>query len=153
LINLLCPLVASGREPGASIKYGPANPNGHMKAESGHIVFKDKFRFKALAPVFEKMLVTFLQETDQLPDDEEILQMFIKVNMMDIEKNRKPEGYNRRGRMKMIFPLTEGRPQLYLRASSKTAETVRVTEHLSKILKKAGIPHTVEWDKLKTIQA
>jgi len=124
-----------------------------MKAESGHIVFKDKFRYKALAPVFEKMLTTFLQETDQYPDDDEILQMFIRINMMDIEKNRKPEGYNRRGRMKMVFPRTAGRPQLYLRATSKTVEVVRVTEHLSKILKKAGIPHNVEWDKLKTIQA
>jgi len=123
-----------------------------MKAESGHIVFKDKFRYKALAPVFEKMLITFLQETDQYPDDDEILQMFVRVNLMDIEKNRKPEGYNRRGRMKMVFPRTEGRSQLYLRATSKTVEVVRVTEHLSKILKKAGIPHTVEWDKLKTIQ-
>lgn len=116
-------------------------------------MFKEKFRFKDLAPVFEKTLVAFLEETDQMPDDDEILQMFIKINLMDLEKNRKPEGYNRRGRMKMVFPISEGRPQFYVRSIAKTAETVRVTEHLSKILKKAGIPHTVEWDKLRTIQA
>jgi len=123
-----------------------------MKAESGHIVFKDKFRYKDLQGCFEEMLKVFLQETDQMPDEDEILQMFLRINMMDIEKNRKPEGYNRRGRMRMIFPLTRGKKQFYIRADSKTTETVRVTERLSKILKKAGIPYTVEWDKLLTIQ-
>jgi hypothetical protein len=71
---------------------------------------------------------------------------------MDIEKNRKPEGYNRRGRMKMVFPLRKIKKEFYIRADSKTTEVVRVTERLSKILKKGGIPHTVEWDKLLPAQ-
>jgi hypothetical protein len=54
--------------------------------------------------------------------------------------------------MKMVFPLTKGRKQFYIRADSKTAETVRITERLSKVLKKGGIAHSIEWDKLKTIQ-
>ena len=124
-----------------------------MKAETGHIIFKEKFKYKDLQDCFEDVLKAFLNETDQMPDEDEILQMFIRINMMDIEKNRKPEGYNRRGRMKLIFPLTEGKKQLYLRADSKTAEIVRVTERLSKMLKKAGIQHTIEWDKLVSIQA
>ena len=123
-----------------------------MKAESGHIVFKEKFRYKDLQGCFEDMMKVFLEETDQMPDEDEVLQMFLKINLMDIEKNRKPEGYNRRGRMKMIFPLTKGRKQFYIRADSKTAETVRITERLGKMLKKAGVPHTIEWDKLQTIQ-
>ena len=123
-----------------------------MKAESGHVIFKDKFKYKDLQSCFEEMMKVFLEETDQMPDEDEILQMFMKINMMDIEKNRKPEGYNRRGRMRMVFPLTKGKKQFYIRADSKTAETVRITERLSKILKKAGLPHTVEWDKLLTIQ-
>lgn len=123
-----------------------------MKAESGHIVFKEKFKYKDLQDSFEDVLNAFLDETDQMPDEDEILQMFIKINMMDIEKNRKPEGYNRRGRMRMVFPITRGKKQFYIRADSKTAETVRVTERLSKMLKKAGVPHVVEWDKLQTIQ-
>ncbi len=124
-----------------------------MKAETGHIVFKEKFKYKDLQPVFDDLLKVFLQETDQMPDEEEILQMFLRLNMMDIEKNRKPEGYNRRGRMKLVFPLTSGRKQFYLRADSKTAEIVRITERLSKILKKAGVQHTIEWDKLASVQA
>jgi len=122
-----------------------------MKAESAHIVFKEKFKYKDLQPVFEEMLRAFLNETDQLPDEDEILQMFLRINMMDVEKNRKPEGYNRRGRMRMVFPLTRGKKQFYLRADSKTAETVRVAERLSKILKKGGIAHTLEWDRLQSL--
>jgi hypothetical protein len=123
-----------------------------MKAESGHIVFKEKFKYKDLNDCFEEVLRTFLQETDQMPEDGEVLDMFLRINMMDVEKNRKPEGYNRRGRMKLIFPLTRGKKEFYLRADSKTAEVVRVTERLSRIIKKAGVPHTVEFDKLRSIQ-
>lgn len=123
-----------------------------MKAESGHIVFKDKFKYKDLQGCFEELITVFLEETDQMPDEDEILQMFMRINMMDIEKNRKPEGYNRRGRMRMVFPLVKGKKQFYIRADSKTAETVRITERLSKILKKAGISHVIEWDKLQSIQ-
>ena len=123
-----------------------------MKAETGHVIFKEKFKFKDLQPVFGELLTVFLEETDQMPDEDEILQMFMKLNMMDIEKNRKPEGYNRRGRMKLVFPVTSDRKQFYIRADSKTAETIRITERLSKILKKAGIPHVLEWDKLQSMQ-
>jgi len=123
-----------------------------MRADSGHIIFKEKFRWKNLSGCMEELLRVFLDETDQLPDEEEILRMFLRINMMDIEKNRKPEGYNRRGRFRMVFPLSGTRKQFYIRADSKTAEVVRITERLSKILKKAGVPHTVEYDKLKSTQ-
>ncbi len=95
-----------------------------MKAETGHIVFKEKFKYKDLQHCFEDVLKAFLSETDQMPDEAEILQMFVKINAMDIEKNRKPEGYNRRGRMRLVFPIAKGRKQFYVRADSKTAETV-----------------------------
>jgi hypothetical protein len=107
-----------------------------MKAESGHIIFKEKFKYRDLQHCFDELMKVFLEETDQMPDEDEILQMFLRINMMDIEKNRKPEGYNRRGRMRLVFPLTKG----------------RIAERLSKILKKAGIPHAIEWDKLQTIE-
>jgi hypothetical protein len=123
-----------------------------MKAETGHIIFKEKFKYKDLEDVFDDVMKAFLEETDQKPEDDEILQMFLRINMMDIEKNRKPEGYNRRGRMKMVFPLRKIKKEFYIRADSKTTEVVRVTERLSKILKKGGIPHTVEWDKLLPAQ-
>lgn len=123
-----------------------------MKAESGHIVFKGKFKWKDLKGPFEDLLKAFLQETDQVPDEDDIFQMFLRINMMDLEKNRKPEGFNRRGRLRMVFPNNPDRKELYIRSEIKTAEVVRVTEKLSRMLKKAGVPHTVEWDQLQHLQ-
>jgi len=123
-----------------------------MKAQTGHIVFKGQFKYRNLSKSFEELLKTFLQETDQMPDEDEILQMFIRLNLMDLSKNRKPEGYNRRGRMRLVFPLTEGKKEMYVRADVKTAQVIRVTEQLSKVLKKAGISHSIDYDRLKTLQ-
>ncbi|MCJ7606663.1 MAG: hypothetical protein MUO94_02295 [Thermoplasmata archaeon] len=123
-----------------------------MKAETGHIIFKGKFRYKNLQKVFEELLKAFLEESDQMPDEDEILQMFIRLNMMDLENNRKPEGYNRRGRMRLVFPQVGGSKQMYVRSGVRTAVVVKVTERISRILKKAGIAHSVEYDKLQSIQ-
>lgn len=43
-----------------------------MKAETGHIVFKEKFKYKDLQDCFEEVLKAFLDETDQMPDEDEI---------------------------------------------------------------------------------
>ena len=123
-----------------------------MKAQTGHIVFKGQFKYKNLSKSFEELLKAFLEETDQMPDEDEIMQMFLRINLMDLEKNRKPEGYNRRGRLRLIFPRPTERKEMYIRADVKTALVVRVTERLSKVLKKAGVAHTIEYDQLKTLQ-
>ncbi|MDH3365695.1 MAG: hypothetical protein OEM29_06830 [Thermoplasmata archaeon] len=123
-----------------------------MKAQTGHIVFKGQFKYRNLSKSFEELLRAFLEETDQMPDEDEILQMFIRLNLMDISKNRKPEGYNRRGRMRLVFPLTEGKKEMYVRADVKTAQVVKITERLSKVLRKAGISHSIDYDRLKTLQ-
>ncbi|UCE91384.1 MAG: hypothetical protein JSV90_08255 [Methanobacteriota archaeon] len=122
-----------------------------MKAQTGHIVFKGQFRYRDLSKHFEQVLRAFLEETDQMPDEDEILHMFIRMNLMDLSKNRKPEGYNRRGRMRLIFPQIPGRKEMYVRADVKTTQVVRVTERLSKVLRKAGVSHSVAYDQLKTL--
>lgn len=118
------------------------------KAQSGHIVFSPSFKWKSLAPVFDNLLRDFLKESGQMPPEEDIIKMFVKLNMIDIEKNRKPEGWNRRGRVRMVFPITN-QPQMYLRSSMKSAEVVRITESMSALLKKAKISHKVKYDDLK----
>ena len=92
-----------------------------MKATSTHFVLKDKMDYKDLAPVFPDILKLFLVQTDQMPDDEEVLAMFIELNMNDLERNRKPEGYNRKGRMRLVFPTD--RKEFYIRAMGKTTRS------------------------------
>jgi len=119
-----------------------------MKATSGHLVLSKGEDFEDLAKVFPEVLTTFLQETGQMPDDEDVLRMFIYLNQVDLERNRKPEGYNRKGRMRLVFPLD--RKEFYVRANSKSNEVVRIAEKLSRMLKAASIEHELEWNKLYT---
>jgi hypothetical protein len=122
-----------------------------MKASSGHFVLKDRFEYKDMAEVFPDVLKLFLEETDQIPEDPEIMQMFIHLNMVELQKNRKPEGYNRKGRMRLIFPTN--RMEFYIKGSSKSGEVVRVTEKISKLLTRNGVHHELEWNALSCIES
>ncbi len=122
-----------------------------MKACSGHFVLNDRFQYRDIADVFPEMLKLFLEETDQIPEDPEIMQMFIHLNMVELQKNRKPEGYNRKGRMRLIFPTN--RMEFYVKGSSKSGEVVRVTEKISKMLTRNGLDHDLEWNALSCIES
>lgn len=117
-----------------------------MKAISGHLVFGKDVDYKDIARVFPEVLTVFLEETGQMPDDKDILRMFIHLNMVDLERNRKPEGYNRKGKMRLIFPLD--RREFYIRSHTRTNELVRIVEKISRILKSSSIEHEVEWNRL-----
>lgn len=117
-----------------------------MKATSGHFILDENVEYKDLSEVFPEVLTTFLDETDQMPDDEDVLQMFIFLNQKSLEKNEKPEGYNRKGRMRLVFPI--GSHQFYIKSISPSSEVVRLGEKISKILGKSGVKHTLEWNAL-----
>ena len=117
-----------------------------MKASSGHLVLDEGVEYRDLVPVFPEILTTFLQESGQVPDDPDILNMFINLNQVELERNCKPEGYNRKGRMRLVFPL-EWR-ECYLPSMSKSNEAIRSTEKISRMLNDAKVGHQVEWNKL-----
>ncbi len=121
-----------------------------MKAISGHLVLKGKKDYRDVAKVFPEVLTTFLQETDQMPEDPDVLEMFIQLNTAELKRNGKPEGYNRKGRMRLIFPLT--RKEFYIRGMTRSSEVVRITEKISRILSKGGVDHEVEWNVLSSVQ-
>ena len=78
-----------------------------MKVRSGHIKFEKGVKYKDLLPIYKDLFLKFLRDTGQMPEEEEITSMLINENMMDLMKGKKPEGYNRQGRMRMIFPIME----------------------------------------------
>ncbi|MDD1746218.1 MAG: hypothetical protein LUQ16_00475 [Methanomassiliicoccales archaeon] len=121
-----------------------------MKATSGHFVLKNKKDYRDIAKVFPEVLTTFLEESDQMPEDDDVLQMFIHLNLVELRRNGKPEGYNRKGRMRLVFPLN--RKEFYIRAMTKSSEVVRITEKISKILVKGGVDHELEWNALSIIE-
>ena len=118
-----------------------------MRARSGHIIFKKGTKYKDLAPIYKELFMKFLKDTDQVPDEDEITNMMVRTNLMDLERNRKPEGYNRYGNMRMIFPI-DSKMQFYLYSQVKSTQVVKVTESLSKYLQKKGLKHSIEWDQM-----
>lgn len=119
-----------------------------MRARSGHVRFDKKVRWKNLVPAFRPMFLKFLEETGQLPDDMESIDVLIEENLRDLRSDRKPEGYNREGSMRMIFPISD-QVEFYLYSRGKVLEVARVIEQLGRVLQKYHLKHTIEWDQLQ----
>lgn len=124
-----------------------------MKVRSGHIKFEKGVSYKDLIPIYEELYVKFLEDTDQVPEEDEVIQMLLKENMIDLNRGKKPEGYNRQGRMRLIFPMQEEDETLefYIYGhyhSAKSLEVARVTESMGRFLKNKGFENDIDWDKM-----
>jgi hypothetical protein len=123
-----------------------------MKVRSAHIKFERNVKYKDLAPIFKEMYTRFLDKSGQMPEDEEVLDMLVFENMLDLERNRKPEGFNRQGKMRMIFPILQNGVEFYVYKhynASKTNDVVKVAESLSSYLNQKGFKHQVDWDQME----
>ena len=123
-----------------------------MKVRSGHILFDRKVTYKQLLPAFRSMFLKFLEETQQMPEDPESLEVLLEENLRDLRHGRKPEGYNREGTMRLIFPITDKRIEMYVYSKNRTPDVPRIVEMISRMFLKARLKHTVEWDKLVLYQ-
>ncbi len=112
-----------------------------MKVYSIHFILKGKSDYKDLAPVFPDILKMFLEEIGQMPEEEELLQMLIELNMIDLEQNRKPEGYNRKGKVRLVFPMD--RKEFYLKTYTKSTDMSHIADNISNMLTTAGIKFEV----------
>ena len=123
-----------------------------MKVRSAHIKFEKNVKYKDLAPIFKEMYTRFLDKSGQMPEEEEVLDMLVFENMLDLERNRKPEGFNRQGKMRMIFPILQNGVEFYVYKhynASKTNDVVKVAESLSSYLNQKGFKHQVDWDQME----
>ena len=111
---------------------------------SVHFILKGKSDYKDLAPVFPEILRSALVIADQVPEEEE-LTMIIQLNLDDLEKNRKPEGYIRKARIRMVFPLD--RKEFYLQSyNPKIVDLGKIRETISEILTRGGVGFDVTED-------
>ena len=123
-----------------------------MRAHSGHIKFEKKIKYSDLLPIYREIYERFLEETDQIPEEEpEYADILLEQNLLDLRSNRKPEGYNRSGTMRLIFPISD-EVEFYLYGRDTDTEVPRVTELVSKMLAKEGLKHTIEWDQMLLIK-
>ncbi len=111
-----------------------------MKVYSINFHLKGKTPYKDLAPVFPEILRTLLTEIDQMPEEEELFQMLVDLNVHDLERNLKPEGYNRKGKIRLVFPMDSN--EFYIKTYTKNQDLGRVSDLIGKILTGAGIKFT-----------
>lgn len=118
-----------------------------MKNWSGHLYFDDKFQWKSLDKAFPELWGLISSETKQNVEEEQYDQVALELNMMEIEKNRKPIGYNKEGsKYRMIFPQDMKEMIIYRGVPS---EDIRdITEKAQKILKNKKIKVTADYDKM-----
>ncbi len=119
-----------------------------MAPRSGHIKFKKGTKWKDLLEPFTGLFELFLDETAQRNDDELFDQMLLKQNLACLEKNQKPEGYNRNTRVRMIFPIMDRSVEFYVYRSTGADDIVRITNRLSEYLTEHKLEHKVDWEKM-----
>ena len=119
-----------------------------MRVRTGHITFKKGIKYQDLEKVFPEMLTRFLEDTEQVPEEEEYIHVLIESNLRDIRRNKKPEGFNRQSKMRMVFPIKKGNIALYLAAPYPNTEVVTVTEAMSSFLEENKLSNTVTWDQV-----
>lgn len=121
-----------------------------MKVHSGHIYLPETVDWKDLKKVFPEMFRVFLEESRQTFEDEtNFVDILIYENLQDLNSNRKPEGFIRDGKMKMLFSKNGAIEIKIIRDKVVPNEdTKTVTERLSKFLTSKKIKNRVEYDKM-----
>ena len=124
-----------------------------VKARSGHILLDPKRSYRDLVRVYPEihkrvveMNRPFVKESDPL-----LPEVLLDENLRDLKGNRKPVGYNRQDAfgLRLIFPIAdERRAEFYFAKPARCQEVVQITEQVSALLRRRGIKHTVEYDRL-----
>ncbi len=125
-------------------------------ARSAHFSFPKTVRYKDLLRVYPEFFTTFLDQTKQVPEEPEFGAMLLSTDLASLKANRKPEGFNRQGKVRMVFPITDGDVKFYIYRSTRSEEVPKVAELLSKLLLKSkGKPklsHKLTWDEMVLYQ-
>ncbi len=119
------------------------------KARTAHFIFKEGTKYKDLKEIYPKVLEVFLTETNQMPEDRNLYEIWLERDMKEIEKNRKPEGYLKQNAIKLVFPIRDdGTVEFYIHSTSKTQNIPVIAEKIDRVLKKSGLKYELKYDKL-----
>jgi hypothetical protein len=124
-----------------------------VKARSGHILLDAKKCFKDLLRVYPDIHRKIAEANRPFTKETEPMlpEVLLEENLRDLKADRKPAGYNRQDAfgMRLIFPISDGnRTEFYVTKPARCQEVVQVTEQISQLLKRRGIRHNVEYDRL-----
>ncbi len=118
--------------------------------------FDEDVDYKDLVDIFPELLRHFLDVSDQYPEEEgeEFVEMLIRQNLKDLKNNRKPMGYNREARYRMIFPVDRERVEffIYPRIPEEESEIEDVVSEISGLLEENDLPHEIIWDEMEYLK-
>jgi len=125
-----------------------------VKARSGHILLDPKRGYHDLLRVYPDIHRKVIEANRPFVRENEPLlpEVLLEENLRDLRGNRKPAGYNRQDAfgLRMVFPLAdERRAEFYFAKPARCQEVVQITEQVSGMLRRRGIKHTVEYDRLQ----
>ena len=124
-----------------------------VKARSGHILLDPKRSYKDLIRVYPEIHKRVVEANRPfVKEGESILpEVLLEENLRDLRADRKPAGFNRAEAfgMRLVFPMAdEHRSEFYFTKAMRCQEVVQMTEQTSQLLRRRGIKHTVEYDRL-----
>ena len=110
-------------------------------------------KYTELLPIYAELYSKFIEETGQHSEEAGHENMLVQLNIRDLEMNRKPEGYNRdlktpTGHVKLVWPITTGKLEFYIRSTAESTEIPRITKSLSEFLESKGFKNDISWDQL-----
>ncbi len=124
-----------------------------VKARSGHIILEHRGSYRDLVrayPDIHKRVMEanrpFMKETEPL-----LPEVLLEENLRDLRANRKPGGYNRpdAAGMRLVFPIpAQKKAEFFFLKPARCQEVVQITERVSQMLRRRGIRHSVEYDRL-----
>ncbi|HEV2166176.1 MAG TPA: hypothetical protein VGS23_04260 [Thermoplasmata archaeon] len=124
-----------------------------VKARSGHIILDTRGHYGDLLKVYPEVHRKVVEANRPFAKEAEpmVPEVLLEENLRDLRANRKPCGYNRADAfgMRLVFPLCDLKhPEFYFSKPARCQEVVQLTEEVSTLLRRRGVRHTVEYDRL-----
>jgi hypothetical protein len=125
-----------------------------VKARSGHILLEGKRSFRDLTKVYPEIHRKVAEANRPFTKETEPMlpEILLEENLRDLRADRKPMGYNRPDAfgLRLVFPINENkRTEFYFSKPMRCQEVVQITEQVSAMLRRRGIRHAVEYDRLQ----
>ena len=124
-----------------------------VKARSGHIILEARRHYSELQRAYPEIHRRVAEANRPYAKESEptIPEVLLEENLRDLKADRKPAGYNRSDAfgMRLVFPICDPkRPEFYFSKPLRCQEVVQITEEVSQLLRRRGVRHTVEYDRL-----
>ena len=124
----------------------------NQKVRSAHFIFDESVKYSDLVEIYPQLFREFLEASRQVPEDPNLVEMWIERDLNDMKKGKKPEGFLKQNAIKMVFPIRDDRVEFYIYFKVKNEEIPAIASRLDKVLKKSKLKYSIEYDRMKRFE-